>query len=44
MVKRNTSATIPLTEEELKKIKERADSLGMSMSSYIRYISLRGEK
>ena len=42
MVKRDTGTTIPLTKEELKKIKENADKLGMSMSSYIRFVSLRG--
>ena len=44
MVKRNTSATIPLTKEELQKIKDNADILGMSMASYIRFVSLRGAK
>lgn len=44
MVKRETGTTIPLTKEELQKIKDNADILGMSMASYIRFVSLRGAK
>lgn len=44
MVKRDTATTIPLTKDELQKIKDNADILGMSMASYIRFVSLRGAK
>lgn len=43
-MKRDTGTTVPMTKEELEKIRSNADALGLSLAGYIRMVSLRGGK
>ena len=41
--RRTTSMRIRLTADELSQIKAKADSFGLSMSEYIRLVTIRGK-
>lgn len=42
-MKKNHSIQVPVSSEEKKKIEKKAEQLGMTTASFIRYVCLRGK-